>query len=290
MRITGSRNWYITIAALTFLVVGGIAMGFSIALWAPAPPRTVLMSTGGAGDAYHSYGERYREILAKSGIDLRLLPSAGAIENLARLNDPASNVSIAFVQDGTTNRKDSPELVSLGTLCYEPLWFFYRGAYPGRKLEALRGKRIAVGPEGSASRTLALQMLARNGIERSVADLLPLPAETAADRLLQADIEAALIVASWDSTAVRRLISAPNVELLTFPRADAYVALYPFLTKLILPTGVADLAANRPPADVMLLAPKTSLAVRGDLHPAIQYLLLDAALQVHSGPGMFQKA
>jgi hypothetical protein len=40
---------------------------------------------------------------------------------------------------------------------------------------------------------------------------------------------------------------------------------------------------------VVLFAPKASLVVRKDLHPAIQYLLLDAADQIHSGPGIFQK-
>jgi len=41
---------------------------------------------------------------------------------------------------------------------------------------------------------------------------------------------------------------------------------------------------------VVLLAPKASLVVRRGLHPAIQYLLLEAADQIHSGPGIFQKA
>jgi hypothetical protein len=89
---------------------------------------------------------------------------------------------------------------------------------------------------------------------------------------------------------VQQLSHAPGIEIASFPRADAYVALYPFLNKLVLPTGVVDLAANRPPADVHLLAPKGSLAVRADLHPAIQYLLLSAAAQIHSQPGIFQKA
>jgi len=39
-----------------------------------------------------------------------------------------------------------------------------------------------------------------------------------------------------------------------------------------------------------MLAPKASLAVRADLHPAIQHLLLTAARQIHSQPGIFQKA
>jgi hypothetical protein len=47
---------------------------------------------------------------------------------------------------------------------------------------------------------------------------------------------------------------------------------------------------NRPPTDVVLAAPKASLVVRRDLHPAIQYLLLEAAVQIHSGPGMFRHA
>jgi hypothetical protein len=38
------------------------------------------------------------------------------------------------------------------------------------------------------------------------------------------------------------------------------------------------------------LAPKASLAVRADLHPAVQHLLLTAATQIHSQPGIFQKA
>jgi hypothetical protein len=86
------------------------------------------------------------------------------------------------------------------------------------------------------------------------------------------------------------LVIADDVQLASFARADAYVALYPYLNKVVLPAGVGDLARNRPPADVLLLAPKGSLAVRSDLHPAIQYLLLDAAQEIHSRPGIFQRA
>jgi hypothetical protein len=40
----------------------------------------------------------------------------------------------------------------------------------------------------------------------------------------------------------------------------------------------------------VLVAPKASLVARRDLHPAIAYLLLDVASQLHSHPGIFQKA
>jgi len=73
-------------------------------------------------------------------------------------------------------------------------------------------------------------------------------------------------------------------------RADAYVALYPFLSKAPLPRGVGDLAKDLPPADVTLFASKASLVVRKDFHAAIQYLLLSTAVQIHSGVGMFHRA
>jgi hypothetical protein len=201
------------------------------------------------------------------------------------LRDPQSGVSVGFIQGGTTTRKESPGIESLGTVFYEPLWFFSR--ISGSRAEGLSGRRLSVGPEGSGTRALVLKLLERNKI---VAELFGLTPEVAREKLIAGDIDVVFIVASWDAPEVQRLITAEGIELRSFPRADAYIGLYPFLNKLVLPEGIGDPAMNRPPSDVALVAPKASLAVRADLHPAIQYLLLDAAVQVHSGPGIFQKA
>jgi TRAP-type uncharacterized transport system substrate-binding protein len=261
-----------------------------IAAMRPMPPRSVVMVTGPEGSSFSEFGKRYRELLARNGIDLQLLPTVGALENLSRLNDPRSNAQIGFLQGGSLGREKSPDLESLGTVSYEPLWFFYRGVSLGRGLAGLRGGKISIGPEGSGSREVALKLLALNGIDERLVELLPLTPNDSAERLLRKEIDAALMFTSWDAPVVRRLIADKNIELFSFPRADAYVALYPFLNKLILPEGVGDLAKNRPPRDVILIAPKASLVARKDLHPAIQYLLLDAAEKIHSGPGIFQKA
>jgi hypothetical protein len=142
----------------------------------------------------------------------------------------------------------------------------------------------------SRGRALALEILKRNKIDSVVGELFGFPPQEAADKLIAGEIAIAFIVSGWDSPVVRRLMEADGIEVVSAPRPDALVALYPFLNKVVLPAGVADLAANRPPADTILLAPKASLAVRGDLHPAIQYLLLNAAVEVHSPAGIFHKA
>jgi hypothetical protein len=137
---------------------------------------------------------------------------------------------------------------------------------------------------------LARRLLELNGVEEKRVELLGLTPERAAEALLRGEIDAAVLLTSWQSPAVRKLLAAEGITLVTYPRADAYVALFPQLNKLVLPTGVADLERNIPPADVTLLAVEGSLAVRKDLHPALQYLLLDAAVEVHGGPGIFNKA
>lgn len=280
-----SAVWlYLTAGALIL-----VATAVTVAWLGPLPPKVVVMSTGTPGGTYDAFAQHYKVILARSGVVLRLVPSAGGVQNLARLNDPRSGVTVAFAQSGLTGEAQSPDLESLGTLFYEPFWLFYRGADPGARLEGLRGKKVSIGPEGSGTRALGVQFLADEGINEGVVQLLPLSAAQSGDALLRRDIDAALMVASWDTPVVRRLLASSDVHVWGFPRADALVALHPFLTELVLPEGAADMVTNQPPTNLTLVAPKASLIVRRDLHPAIQYLLLDAAAEIHAVPSIFHE-
>jgi TRAP-type uncharacterized transport system substrate-binding protein len=159
------------------------------------------------------------------------------------------------------------------------------------RLEQLRGLRLSIGPDGSASHALSVEFFGRVGIiDQKSATLLSYTPAEAIRRLHHGELDAAVLLDAWESPLVHELLNTENLELQSIRRADAFVVLYPHLNKLVLPAGVADLAENRPPADVLLLAPKASLVVRRDLHPAIQYLLLEAAEQIHSKPGVFHKA
>ena len=270
----------VAIAALLWLVLG---------LLRPFPPHRLVMATGAAGSDYSEVAGRYRAILARSDIRLDLLPTAGALDNLELLNDRRSGVDAAFLQGGTTSEAESPDLVSLGTVFYEPLWVFVPAGFTGKGIDSLRGRRVSIGLEGSGGRALSLKLLAKIGVTPQFANLLPFPPEVAAAKLLGGEIDAAAMMESWDSPVVKRLLASGDVKVASFPRADAYVEVFPFLNKLVLPAGSADIGASRPPEDAILLAPKASLVVRRDLHPAIQYLLLRAAVQVHSGPGIFRQ-
>ena len=256
----------------------------------PFPPKTLVMATGPEGGAYHEFGVRYREILGRQGVVLRLVATSGGVENLARLSDPRSDLSVAFVEGGVTVGKDVPDVVSLGTVSVEPLWLFLRTEPGSAPLKSLKGLRISIEPEGSGTRLLARYLLTLNGVDETNAVLLGLTPQESAEALLRGEIDAAVMLTPWNSPAVRKLLAADGIDLQTYPRADAYVALFPSLMKVVFPAGVADLARNIPPTDVQLLAAETNLAVRKGLHPALQYLLLEAATEVHGRRELFQAA
>jgi TRAP-type uncharacterized transport system substrate-binding protein len=267
-----------------------------VLLWAlfaalrPLPARDVSIATGTAGSAYADIAERYRKILARNGVRLHLVPTNGAVENLERLRDARAGVDAGFVLAGTTSEQESPDLVSLGTVFYEPLWVFCRYATLLELLHERPNARISIGPVGSATRPLVLKLFALNRIDTTNLQLSGFAQEEGVRRLVAGEIDADVMLSAWDSPAVQQLLVAPGIELVGFERADAFVALYPRFSKLVLPQGVADLGANRPPADVPLIASKASLVVRRDLHPALQYLLIQAAIEVHGRPGIFQRA
>ncbi|MBU3696859.1 TAXI family TRAP transporter solute-binding subunit, partial [Dechloromonas sp.] len=229
--------------------------------------------------------------LARDGVTLEVRSSAGSLQNLERLK--ADEAQVGFVQGGVIEPKSDPDeaddsgLLSLGSLFYEPVWVFYRGEQPLTRLTELRGKRIAIGAEGSGVRQLARQLLEANDVP--VSDrLLPLSGLVAAEELQQGRIDAAFVIASEKAPVVQVLLRSPGVKVMSFAQAGAYQRRFPFLTKLTFPHGVADLVRDFPPEDIKLLAPTANLIIRDDLHPALQTLLLQAASEVHGKSGFFQ--
>ena len=256
----------------------------------PAPPKRIVMSGGSEGGAYEGYAQRYKQVLAEDRIDVVLLPSAGSVENLKRLMDGNSGVTVGFVQGGIAKEGDDDELMSLAGLYHEPLWVFYRGERTIDQIAQLRGRRIAIGPVGSGTRPLALQVLALAGINAKNTRLLDLGADGAADALAKGGIDAAMLVADTDSPTVSQLLHDRRLKLMSFVQAEAITRHLHYLSHVVLPEGGIDFAANLPAHDVHLVAPTANLVVRDDIHPALISLLMGAATEIHGGAGLLRKA
>jgi TRAP transporter TAXI family solute receptor len=282
------RELIIAIVPLALIAIAAFWIAYQFVK--PAPPKRLAMTTGAEGGAYRAFAERYREILARNGIDLELRPSSGSIENLRRLEDKNSGVDVGFVQSGSRAAGDTAGLVSLGSLYYEPLWVFYRDKVALNRLSQLQGKRVSIGPEGSGIRRLALQLLAANDAAKQPTILLDHGMSDAAAALQRREIDALFIIAGPDSEVVQKLLRAEGVRLMNFSQAMAYTRLFPFLSSVVLPHGAVDLARNIPAQATTLLSPTAHLVAREDLHPALVILLIQAATEVHGHAGLFQRA
>jgi TRAP-type uncharacterized transport system substrate-binding protein len=273
------------------LVLGMIAIWIAFRFVRPAPPDTIVITSGPDGSQFRNTAERYKKILARNDVNLEILPSHGGLENLKRLSDPEFQVDVGFVQGGLAAGLETDELVSLGSVFYQPVMVFYRSAEPRNRLSALKGERLAIGAEGSGARALALILLKANGIEPGgPTRILDLSGEAAVQALLNRKIDASILMGDSATTgAFRKLLGTPGVRLLDFAQADGYVRRFRYLSKLELPAGSLDLGRNVPEKTLTLIAPTVELVARADLHPALSDLLIEAAREVHGRGGLLQR-
>jgi hypothetical protein len=257
----------------------------------PAPLDTIVIASGPEGSSFRSTAEKYRKLIERNGVKVRILDSQGGLDNLQKLADPSSGVQVGFVQGGLTDGVNIENLKSLGSIFTQPLLIFYRGSGQIDRLAQLRGRRIAIGPEGSGTHSLAMKLLKANGIESGPTVLLELAGADAAAALAKGQADAAFIMGDSATPAVMRgLMTTPGVRLMSMAQANGYMRRFSFLSRLTLPQGAVDLGRNIPAQDVQLVGPTVELVARADLHPALSDLIIGAAREVHGGPGMFRNA
>jgi len=296
------RDTLVTLREVAFawgpFFVIGVAL-LALAYWAldPQPPKRVVLATGPELSPYAEFGKRYKAELARYGIEVVLKTTHGSFENRRLLRDAKREVDLAFVQGGSSDadrpadeEQDGPQLVSLGSLFYEPVWVFYRSKAPLDQISDLKGKRINVGARGSGTPGLVAKLLAANHLERDDIKRSNLDETPAVIALLGNELDAVVLASAAESPMVQMLLQTPGVRLLEFPQAEAYARRLPFLSTVLFPRGVADMARDVPPRDLRLVATTTSLVAREDMHPALQQLFVQAAARIHSKPGWLARA
>lgn len=253
----------------------------------PAPPRHIVMATGNADLNYNAFAAIYGVYLKREGITLETRPSTGDAQNLAWLKSADSDVDIAFMQDGAASSAGAGQLLSLGSLYYQPVWIFSRGKQALNHVAELTGKRIAIGRPGEGTFIVANQMLAASGITDQNSTLVMISGEEAAQQLIAGKVDAAFMVDVATSPLIQNTIAAPDIHLVNLEDAEAFSRKYTYLHHLVLPEGAMDLARNLPEHDVHLVAPTATLVIRENMHPALVYLMMKIIAQVHTNPSLF---
>lgn len=283
-RMLWTRIAYVGPAVI--IVVAGFVFAYQFVR--PAPPDSVTLATGSENGAYFAFGQAYAERFHREGFELDLRQTAGSVENLGLLADDAAGVPVAFLQGGIGTPAEHPELASLGSVYFEPVWVFVRGSEAPGRLTGLADRRIAVGAPGSGTRAVARPLLADNGITDETAELVEMDSSQALEALAEGTLDAAFFVGAANSQTIATLLTLPEVAPMSFERAEAYVRRYPYLSKVVLPMGTLDLANNVPSRDLVLLAPTATIVVTPEMHPALIDLMLLAMRDTHRQGGYLE--
>ena len=280
----------ITVLAIALLVV---------AYWwlDPNPPKKVTLATGPAQSAYDEFGKRYQQALKRYGIEVVLVPSEGSRANLRLLKD--GKVDVAFVQGGSGDAAANEEsgIVSLGSLFVEPVWLFYREAAakgaPGGALTSLtqvKDLRVNIGSRGSGAPGIMRRLLEANNLDPAQMKLSRLDQTAATVAFLNGELDVVVFASAPESLMVQMLLQTPGVKLMDFAQSEAYSRRFGFLSPVVLPRGIVDLARDLPPQDVRLVATTTVLLAREETHPALVQLFAQAARNLHGPAGWFNRA
>lgn len=263
----------------------------------PPPPRHIYMASGSPGGSYEILTNKYVEYFKKRGIQIELVPTSGAEENLQRLSDPNDPIKAAFVQAGLANPQHSKGLSSLGSVDYEPFWFFYQGdeikvnsfVDAEQRILDLLKKKVSIDERGTGTHTQVSRILEVAGLGQYVDDLLAMPAKQAIEALQKKQINGLYLVDGYQAKNTQALFADPNLHLSAAWRAEAYAKALPYLRILNVPMGSFNLAKNLPDRNIQLLSTTTNLLIKADMHPAIQFLFLEAAREINGRASFFAK-
>ena len=284
------RNWL-----LIRLPVAVVAMAAIALLWLfvhPMPPDRLSITTAGKDGAYHRMGKLYAAFFSSRGVELDVQPSDGSQDNLERLRSTPTQSDLALIQGGFgylgdgTGKRERSRVETLANVDIEAVWIFSQSRITS--LAQLQSLRIAVGPDGSGSRKVALKLFEQARMDAKDLKLFPYMGLESVEALQQGKVDVVFTVSSRQSTTVQAMLKIPGLQLANLSKSAAIIERNPYLEASLLPQGALD--ARIPGRDTTMLTMSTSLVARENLHPALKRLAVAAAMDVNNQGGLFHRA
>lgn len=159
------RRWRIGLAAL---VLAGLATWWLFPSTAsPYPKGPVTIATGVHNGVYERYGQMLGPDIRKAlGVDVRLVPTAGSVENLDRTVPATATFTIAAADAVAdyAGRPGSDQLRACARLYDDYIQLIVKRDSPVRSTADLKGLRVGVGQRGSGVYLIATRLLRAAGL------------------------------------------------------------------------------------------------------------------------------
>jgi TRAP-type uncharacterized transport system substrate-binding protein len=257
----------------------------------PFPDRHVYFLTGYSGSDWTMLADSSAGILKKNGLEFSVIHTAGAVENVERLNDPADVGNAGLTYGLALEGNETEGIYSLGSVSYEPIWILYNKKKVGeiKTLTELSQKKIGLGPVQSGSYRIAKKIFQLANIKVDGNPNFSTDAIRANQaKLKSGEIDGVILVSTNLDPITRDLLRTPNIEVFDFKNAPAYAKQINSFVTLTLPADSVSISNQTPQKDVTLLATTASLVVQRSMHPDLQLAILMAVKDANrNSPNLF---
>ena len=237
--------------------------------------RASLLS-GVPGGAYHTLATRLATRAKQGHGSLIVVPTAGSIENIARLTEDGRRGEAAFalVQDGIPMPADAG-LELLGRLP-EPESLLLIGRQDRKFLTFadLQGKSIGIGAEGSGTAYLLRQLFEDPDLRELAVRLSYYELAEQARLVGQGGLDLAAFVMEPEDELLRSIIQKDDLDIVSFTELEGLLARHPWPGLGHIPAGFYDLARPTPTVDKPVARVATLIIANSRVHRADRVAML----------------
>ncbi len=229
-------------------------------------PLNLSIAAGREGGTYYQYAHNLAKRLEKNGFKVKIIQSAGSVENLALLKNKKAD--IGFVQGGCALEEDKKVLRSIASLYFEPLWLFYDADIKEISyLKQLKPLRVSIGEKGSGTQELLHTLFKVNALPTDT--MQKLSTQNAYQAFKEGKLDAFFTVLSPTSPLIKTLLLDKALKVASLKRIPAYEENFSYLRAFTLTEGKLDLEKNIPDHTLHLLTTTAALVTRDDLDNSI---------------------
>lgn len=226
----------------------------------------LTLAAGSETGEYYAFGQAFAEVVArhKSKIQIEVLTTNGSLENMQLVAD--QSVQLALVQSDTPVE---PSIRAVAQLFPEVFHFIVGVDSDIQQLSDLKGKRIALMPEGSGSYNLFWPLSQHYGFQTNDVDTIPLSPTEAHEALIQGKVDALFRIIGLGNPAVRELLKSGKTRLLPIDQVAALQLSMPYITATQIPKGTYDGGIPIPSQNLAVAAVNALLATHENVDPYI---------------------
>ncbi|MCU0526546.1 MAG: TAXI family TRAP transporter solute-binding subunit [Elainella sp. Prado103] len=243
------------------------ALGFA-AQWLRSQNQVyhLTIATGSQDGEYYAFATALAAVVAHHHPEIKIsvAETAGAQENINLLAQ--NQAQMAIVQS------DTPSHASARAVAYlfpEVFHLIVRSNSDIRTVRDLRGKRVALMPEGSGSYRLFWSLSQHYGLTPTDLTALPLPPDAAYRALEQGQSDALFRVLALGNTSMATFLKSNNFQLIPIDQIEALRLSFPFLEATQIPIGTYDGGTPIPATSLSVVGVRAILIAHEQVNPEV---------------------